>query len=324
MTQPVSDAPTEDDTNAGREPKIGMMFLTEDGAYEFYVRYAGNVGFNVCKGWWEKSARNVTKSRVFVCSKEGFRPKNSVNDTKKPRPEKRTCCPARMAIKITPSGKYSVSEFVAEHNHQLETPLGIQMLKSQKLLAEVKPGGRENANLIPADYKNYLRSKHTKNMLMGDAGAILEYLQKMKGENPSFFYAIQVDEDDQLTNFFWADARSIMDYYYFGDVVCFDTSYIANDYGRPFSLFIGVNHHKQAVLFGAALLYDESIESFKWLFETLRTAMSGKLPKTVLVDQCAAIGDAVAAVWPGTSCRLCAWHMYQNLNKHVSQDILGS
>ena len=103
---------------------------------------------------------------------------------------------------ITPSGKYSVSEFVAEHNHQLETPLGIQMLKSQKLLAEVKPGGRENANLIPADYKNYLRSKHTKNMLMGDAGAILEYLQKMKGENPSFFYAIQVDEDDQLTNFF--------------------------------------------------------------------------------------------------------------------------
>jgi len=52
--------------------------------------------------------------------------------------------------------------------------------------------------------------------------------------------------------------------------------------------------------------------------------MSGKLPKTVLVDQCAAIGDAVAAVWPGTSCRLCAWHMYQNSNKHVSQDILGA
>ena len=76
MTQTEFDAPMEDDTHAGGEPKVGMMFLTEDRAYEFYVRYAGNVGFNVRKGWWEKSARNVTKSRVSVCYKGGFCPKN--------------------------------------------------------------------------------------------------------------------------------------------------------------------------------------------------------------------------------------------------------
>ncbi|MGV7959431.1 hypothetical protein PJP14_29455, partial [Mycobacterium kansasii] len=84
----------------------------------------------------------------------------------------------------------------------------------------------------------------------------------MQVDDPSFFYAIQVDEDDQITNMFWTDTKSIMDYNVFGDVVCFDTTYRINSYGRPFVPFIGVNHHKQTIIFGGALLYDETIESF--------------------------------------------------------------
>lgn len=316
--------PAEDATNAGGEPKIGTVFANEDKAYEFYVKYAGTVGFSVRKGWWDKSARNVTRSRVYVCSREGFRPKNVINDAKKSRPETRTGCPARMAIKITPSGKYCVSEFVADHNHQLASPLDIQMLRSQRLLAKVQPGGHQNTCLIPVDYKNYLRSKRMKDMKIGDAGALLEYLQKMKSVNPSFFYAIQVDEEDQLTNIFWADAKSMIDYHYFGDVVCFNTAYKTNDYDRPFALFLGVNHHKQMTVFGAALLYDETVESFKWLFETFQTAMCKKQPRTVLTDRCAAVSDAVAGTWPGTMHHLCLWQIHQDAMKHLSYVFEGS
>lgn len=78
-------------------------------------------------------------------------------------------------------------------------------------------------------------------------------------------------------------------------ILVFDTSYIANDYDRLFALFIGVNHHEQAVIFGAALIYNESREFSELLFETFQSAMSGKLLKTVLIDKCAAIGDAAAA-----------------------------
>ncbi|KAJ0980417.1 hypothetical protein J5N97_008672 [Dioscorea zingiberensis] len=295
-----------------------MVFKNEDKAYEFYIKYAGNVGFSVRKGWWDKSARNVTRSRVYVCSREGFRPKNAVNDGKKPRPETRTGCQARMTIKITPFGKYEVAEFIPDHNHELAAPLDIQMLRSQRLLAKTQSAGLQNVHLIPAEYKNYLRSKRIKDMKLGDAGAMMEYLQKMKGHNPSFFYAIQVDVDDQLSNIFWADANSQLDCYYFGDVVCFDTTYRVNDYGRPLALFLGVNHHKQIVIFAAALLYDETMESFKWLFETFKSAMCGKQPKTILTDRCSTIGDAVRAVWPGTVHCLCAWHAYQSASKHLS------
>ena len=41
--------------------------------------------------------------------------------------------------------------------------------------------------------------------------------------NPSFQYAVQLDNVEQITNIFWADARMIIDYANFGDVVTFDT-----------------------------------------------------------------------------------------------------
>jgi zinc finger SWIM domain-containing protein 3 len=94
----------------------------------------------------------------------------------------------------------------------------------------------------------------------------MQYLQNRQKADSSFFYAIQVDEDDQITNIFWADGRSLLDYEYFGDVICFDSTYKTNSYGRSFSPFVRVNHHRQTIIFGAALLYDESTASFEWLF----------------------------------------------------------
>ncbi|KAG6519876.1 hypothetical protein ZIOFF_016905 [Zingiber officinale] len=138
--------PAEVVANAGGVPIVGMLFENEDKAYDYYIKYAGSVGFSVRKGWWDKSARNVTRSRVYVCSREGFRPKN---EARRPRAETRTGCPARMAIKLTSSGKYRITEFVAEHNHQLAAPLDMQMLSSKKLLTNVQPAARQNASIIP-------------------------------------------------------------------------------------------------------------------------------------------------------------------------------
>ena len=60
----------------------------------------------------------------------------------------------------------------------------------------------------------------------------------------------------------------VIDYANFGDVVTFDTTYDTNKELRPLGVFIGFNHHRGLTVFGAALLYDETIESFKWLFES--------------------------------------------------------
>ena len=100
-----------------------------------------------------------------------------------------------------------------------------------------------------------------------------------------------------------------LDYEYFGDVVCFDTTYKKNKEGKPFALFVGVNHHKQTIMFGAALLYDETFETFMWLFDSFQKAMFGKKPQTILIDQDVAMAKALASQWPEIHHRLCVWHM---------------
>lgn len=65
-----------------------------------------------------------------------------------------------------------------------------------------------------------------------------------------------------MANFFWIDWRSIIDYTYFGDVVSFDTTCKTNKYKKSFAAFLGINHHKQMIVFGAALLFDGTIDSF--------------------------------------------------------------
>lgn len=326
-----------------------MVFENEEKAHDFYSKYAMKIGFTIRKGWWDRAGRSVTKSRSFVCSKEGYRPRSNSSNPKRPPPETRTNCGAHMTIKITVSNKYVVTEFVSHHNHELEPLLmDIQALRKQNLLAKVvrtprtkekekeqaivvhQEKARENDNeieapvYIPDEYKNYVRSKLITKMPQGDAGVICEYMQKVKGENPNYFYSVQLDETDQVTNVFWADAKSINDYHHFGDVVCFDTRYKIENYGRPLALFLGLNHHRQIVIFGMALMYDESLASFKWLFETFKSAMSGKQPKTLLTDQGDAMSESISAVWPGTMHRISVLHIYQNATRELEHVMQGS
>ncbi|XP_020866239.1 protein FAR1-RELATED SEQUENCE 5-like [Arabidopsis lyrata subsp. lyrata] len=166
---------------------------------------------------------------------------------------------------------------VAQIQHADDAEMSGVSAKSTVEMMTREVGGREILGFLEKDYRNYIYRKRMEKMVKRDARAVLEYFQRKKEDNSSIFYSMQLDEDDMITNIFWADDRSISDYNLFRDVVCFDTTYKTNEYNRPFAPFIGVNHHKQTVVFGAALLYDETTESYKWLFETFLGAISGKL-----------------------------------------------
>ncbi|XP_028122699.1 protein FAR1-RELATED SEQUENCE 5-like [Camellia sinensis] len=127
-----------------------------------------------------------------------------------------------------------------------------------------------------------------------------------------------LDTEEQITNIFWADARMIIDYGQFGDVVTFDTAYKINRESCPFAIFVGFNNHRETIVFGAALMYDETTDSFIWLFKAFLEAMSNKHPKTIFTDQDAAMAKAISYVMPNTYHRLCTWHMMQNAVKHMS------
>ncbi|XP_042516105.1 protein FAR1-RELATED SEQUENCE 5-like [Macadamia integrifolia] len=322
--------------------EVGMEFESEEQAYDFYNQYGRKMGFSVRKDWLNKSKNGIVQSRRYCCSKEGYRRKDPREIClKNPSKETRTGCLAHMIIALQPNGKYRVIQLEAIHNHEFVSPDKAQLLKSQKKLAPAQVARIEKADTFamlavggqgiddqkitypPVYYMNYLQSKRMKAMKRGDAGGLLQYFQRMQLENSFFFYAIQLDMFDQITNIFWTDAKMVVDYDHFGDVVCFDMTYGTNTFNWPFALFTGVNHHKQTVFFGAALLYDETTESFKWLFETFIEAMFKKVPKTILTDQCEAMAKAIAVVLPETYHRFCVWQIYQNALVHHLTTVFG-
>jgi hypothetical protein len=50
----------------------------------------------------------------------------------------------------------------------------------------------------------------------------------------------------------------------------------------PLGVFVGVNHHPQSTVFACALIRDESVESFVWIFETFLKCMKEKHPTIIL------------------------------------------
>ena len=146
-------------------------------------------------------------------------------------------------------------------------------------------------------------------MAYGEVACLLKYFQNQALKNPSFYHVVHLDSAEQITDIFWADARMIFDYGLFGDVVSFDTTYQTNEANSPFEVFVGINHHRETVIFGTALMYDETADSSTWLFETFFDAMSNKIPKSIFIDQGAAMAKACANVMPNTYHMLSIWYI---------------
>ncbi|XP_052477364.1 protein FAR1-RELATED SEQUENCE 5 isoform X1 [Gossypium raimondii] len=337
-----SNLPSKVETDADGVLRVGIEFESDEHAYRFYNKYARLSGFSVRKDWVNRSKiHGQVVSRKFTCSKEGYR-RTDQRDVivKKHRKETRTGCLAHMIITRKPNGKYRLSHFEANHNHDNINPYNGHALQLQKDLCFVhvpeteQPNNletqnpafdltskilvRESLECLPMDYFNHLRSERVRDMKEGEAGCLLHYFQRQHFENPSFFYAILLDINDKVSNIFWADDNMVVDYNYFGDVVLLDMRFRTNKDYKPFVQFIGVNHHNQALIFSAALLYDDTVESLKWLFHTFLEAMSGKKPKVILTDQDATVVEAVGSILPETGHHICVYQMHQNTLKHLS------
>lgn len=314
------------------EPCKGMEFKSVEKVREFYNSFAKRMGFGV------RVRSTKPKRAVFVCCNEGHHiVKSSINkeiqddtnQTKRKCSTSRTGCLATLVVKRgTLEGNWIICSFKNDHNHPMVSPKSVSYMRCHKSMngaakslvehfkEEGIPTGKVATMFSEGDLAfsnrdcwNHVRSLRRKNLDVGDAQAVFNYCKQKQVENSNFFYEIQCDEDSRMINFFWVDARSRLAYQQFGDVISFDTTYKTNKYSMPFAPFVGLNNHYQSILFGCALLQDESERSFIWLFETFLKAMDGKKPKSVITDQDLAMKAALGKVFPETRHRLCLWHI---------------
>lgn len=318
--------------NSDLEPREDMEFDSNEAAYAFYKDYAKAMGFGTSK----VSSRRSRASKEFIDAKFScyrYGNKQQSDDAVNPRPSPKIGCKASLHVKRKPDGKWYVYNFVKDHNHEL-LPAQAHFFRSHRDVDPVNSDVRMHKRKILASvsrhssaYQNveclesYIRNQHVKGQKLtlesGDAQLLVEIFMNMQEENPKFFYTLDLNEEHQLRNVFWVDAKGIDNYAHFGDVVSLDTTYITNKYKVPLVLFVGVNHHMQPTLLGSALLADETVYTYVWLMQTWLIAMGGRLPNVILADQNDSLKAAIAAVLHGTRHCFSLWHVMESIPKQL-------
>ncbi|KAL0006426.1 hypothetical protein SO802_013987 [Lithocarpus litseifolius] len=154
-------------------PFNGMEFEADEIAYDFYNEYGRKAGFSI-----RKDKKNV------------------------------------------------VNEFIVEHDHYLHLPSTVHMMPSQRKVAAThaieidlahesglrlkqsyellsKQVGRyDNLGFTKQDHKNNLRTKRQRDMEHGEAASLGRYFSRQLKENPSYYFATQLDCEELITNIF--------------------------------------------------------------------------------------------------------------------------
>ncbi|RYQ86804.1 hypothetical protein Ahy_B10g106430 isoform C [Arachis hypogaea] len=120
--------------NSTTEPYIGMEFDSELSARAFYNAYARRIGFSTRVSVCLRSRKDssVIRRRV-VCSREGFRRNPENHDPKRHRSVTRVGCKAQITVKKKgPLGKWYISKFIKDHNHDLVPPDRVHCLRSHR------------------------------------------------------------------------------------------------------------------------------------------------------------------------------------------------
>ncbi|KAI3972604.1 hypothetical protein MKX01_019262 [Papaver californicum] len=209
------------DLDSNLEPFEGMDFESEEAARIFYNSYARRIGFSTRVSVYHRSRRDgAIICRQIVCSRQGFRHdrdrdgNSSESRSKRQRAVTRVGCKAMIMVKKQDSGKWIVSKFVKEHNHELVPPDKVHSLRSHRHVsgparslidtlqaAGIGPsgvmsvlikesGGANNVGFTTVDCRNYMSG--SKQKTLGTGGQhVLDYLRRMRAENSNFFFAIQ-------------------------------------------------------------------------------------------------------------------------------------
>ncbi|XP_057744829.1 protein FAR1-RELATED SEQUENCE 5-like [Arachis stenosperma] len=326
------------------EDVLEMEFSSSQEAGGFYNNYSRLKGFASRRG---KTVRNTAGEIVrytFVYNRQGFREKKWLEKVDRKREHKvvtRCGCMAEMRIKRKDgSGRWYVSHFVEEHNHELAYGKLVDYLRSHKKISEVEVAQlasmREIGISIPKIYESFAAQLEGFNLVTftkqdmyneiqkqrglqgGDVSAAIRYLEGLARMDGKMFWRYKLGAGQHLCNLFWSDGRCQDDYGIFGDVLAFDATYGRNKYNLPVVVFSGVNHHNQTCVFGTAMVSCETQESYIWVLRQFLECMQGKAPQSVIMDGDPAMRIAIQSVFPDAHHRLCAWHLLRNAIANIS------
>ncbi|XP_028065122.1 protein FAR1-RELATED SEQUENCE 5-like [Camellia sinensis] len=314
----VDDAHRNDMVGDVEHAILKQKFDSVEDGEAFYNAYAKAKGFSIRKSKFNTNKEGKVVSRLWLCSREGQRlPKYLDRDAEKSRAPKaltRVGCKTQFRIRYNADagegGKYVVTHFVADHNHELAEQHCVMYLRSHRSLNSIDKAQA---------------------MAMCNVGVktsqIMDYMINQSGsyENVCFirmdlYNHIQAERKAEVQDGDAQDSKSWADYAKFGDVLIFDSTYRTNAYKKPFVMLAGVISHFRTTIFACVFLANETSETYIWVWETFMEAMGNKAPVSVLTNGDKAMREAFRRVFSDARHRLCNWHLGKNAvsNVHIN------
>uniref|UniRef100_A0A5B6ZF96 Protein FAR1-RELATED SEQUENCE n=1 Tax=Davidia involucrata TaxID=16924 RepID=A0A5B6ZF96_DAVIN len=329
-------------------PYVGMVFQSDDDAFEYYGNFARKNGFSIRKERSRLSPQLGIYKRDFVCYRSGFAParKKPTGEHHRDRKSVRCGCDAKMYLsKEVADGvsQWFVVQFSNVHNHELLEDDQVRLLPAYRKIHEAdqerilllsKAGfpihrivkvlelekGIQGGQLpfLERDVRNFVQNRkkvvQENDALLtekreNDTMDLLEACRAAKEGDAYFVYDVTVDENEKVENIAWSYGYSVHGYNMFGDVVYFDTTYRSITYGMLFAVLLGIDNHGKIIFFGCALLQDETPRSFAWALQTFVHFMKGRYPQTILTDLDPGLRDAIRSELPSTKHVTSIWNI---------------
>lgn len=257
-----------------------------------------------------------------------------VNDTRQRNKVMRHDCKAHMVVGKR-DGSWTVTVFTAEHTHPMVAQIGrrryyrshrkvpeedfqfLQTMHNQNIptakimgaLGDVHGGDPRCLPYVKRDVSN-IRTMLREEITLRDMSLTVEYFQRRQAESPGFFYSTQLDENDAVRAIFWVDGRTRSLYSKYKDCVFFDTTFCTNRYNMPFAPIVGINNHTHTIVLGCALLPDETVETFNWVFRSWKMAMGDLAPDHIMTDQDGRMATSISEMFPDAIHRCCIYHVF--------------
>ncbi|XVF87868.1 hypothetical protein PTKIN_Ptkin18bG0155200 [Pterospermum kingtungense] len=329
-------------------PYVGMVFKTDDDAFEYYGNFARKNGFSIRKERSRLSPQLGIYKRDFVCYRSGFAPvrKKPCGEHHRDRKSVRCGCDAKMYLSkevIDGVSQWFVVQFSNVHNHELLEDDQVRLLPAyrkihesdqERILLLSKAGfpihrivkvlelekGIQGGQLpfLERDVRNFVQTRkkvvQENDALLNekrenDMMELLEACKATKVADQDFVYDFTVDENDKAENLAWSYAGSVNSYAMFGDVIYFDTTYRSITYDMLFGAWTGIDNNGRPIFFGCVLLQDQTLRSFAWALQTLIRFMKGRCPQTILTDINPGLRDAIRSELPSTKHVISIWNI---------------
>ncbi|RYR26247.1 hypothetical protein Ahy_B02g060459 [Arachis hypogaea] len=276
-------------------PRVGMRFAQLQMAHDFYVTYAKKAGFatKIRTTTFDKITKAPVNQAIH-CNRDG------IHESRVKAPMRKNMisaagCKARIYVKFDKDVQdWVLFKVDLTHSHPCSPRKAVHYHEYRKLTMHAKytflalsneAGGPSNLGFSEKDLRNYITARLRTSNVNPDVREMMRYFMRMKDINPNFFYAVKLDEECKFKSAVWVDARCRASYEYYGDVVSVDSTYSTNRHGLPFVSFVGVDHHGKSTLLGCALLGNEEIASYEWVFSQWLKCM-GTAPQCIITDQC--------------------------------------